>query len=179
MDIRHLPAEEIGLIGSIDRSEDVVVGYSVVAGELIPSQVTWTIPNWSRTGTGDHTVASQIAQWQPVLERGAVLLGSFDGAEFLGLAIVEPGFEPDLAWLALLHVSRPYRRRGVASALWQEAVRLSREAAAPKMYVSATRSESAVGFYLDRGCELAVPPHPDLFALEPEDIHLTLTLTAD
>jgi hypothetical protein len=40
------------------------------------------------------------------------------------------------------------------------------------MYVSAVPSGSAVGFYLSRGCELAEEPHRDLFAHEPEDIHL-------
>jgi len=44
------------------------------------------------------------------------------------------------------------------------------------MYVSATPTGSAVGFYLSRGCELADPPHAELFALEPEDIHLVCEL---
>jgi hypothetical protein len=44
------------------------------------------------------------------------------------------------------------------------------------MYVSATPTGSAVGFYLGRGCRLADPVHPDLFAQEPEDIHLVCPL---
>ncbi len=179
MDIRHLPAELVSLIGSIDRSEEVGVAYSVLDGELVSSEVNWTVLAWSPTGTGEHTVAHQISQRRPVLERGAMLLGAFEDRTFLGLSILEPRFENGLAWLAFLHVSRPYRRRGVATALWEEAALMAREAGAYKMYVSATRSASAVGFYLDRGCELAVPPHPDLFAHEPEDIHLTLTLASD
>ena len=34
----------------------------------------------------------------------------------LGAAVVDGSFVPALAWLAFLHVSRRYRRRGVASA---------------------------------------------------------------
>ena len=42
--------------------------------------------------------------------------------------------------------------------------------------MSATPTGSAVGFYLSRGCVLADPPHPQLFAEEPEDIHFVLPL---
>ena len=43
---------------------------------------------------------------------------------------------------------------------------------ATSVYVSATPTGSAVGFYLGRGCTLADPVHPALFADEPDDIHL-------
>ncbi len=87
-----------------------------------------------------------------------------------------PTFEPGLAWLATLHVSRTHRRRGVASALWEAGVALAREAGARSLYVSATPTGSAVGFYLGRGCQLADPVHLELFANEPEDIHLIYAL---
>ena len=78
-----------------------------------------------------------------------------------------------MAWLAFLYVSRPYRRSGVASALWAEAERVALGAGAESMYVSAVPSGSAVGFYLSRGCVLAgSSTHPKLYHLEPGDIHL-------
>lgn len=172
VEIRQLPGHDIALIGSIDRSEEIDIGYSVVDGDLIVRDGNWVIPTWAPDGTGEHTVAHQIALWRPVIDRGALLLGAFEDQELLGLVILEPQFEPGMAWLAFLHVSRPHRRRGAATALWDEAVRIARKTGASRMYVSATPSASAVGFYLSKGCELAVPPHPDLFALEPEDIHV-------
>jgi hypothetical protein len=33
-----------------------------------------------------------------------------------------------------------------------------------------------VGFYLRQGCRLADPVHPDLWAKEPDDIHLVCPL---
>jgi hypothetical protein len=33
-----------------------------------------------------------------------------------------------------------------------------------------------VRFYLGQGARLADPPDPELFALEPEDVHLVLDL---
>ena len=77
---------------------------------------------------------------------------------------------------ALLHVSRSYRRRGAATALWRAAADIAREAGATSMYVSATETGSAVGFYLRQGCRLADPVHPVLFEHEPEDIHLVCEL---
>ena len=79
-------------------------------------------------------------------------------------------------WLAFLHVSRPYRRRGAAQALWNVAADIAVADGAESIYVSATPTESAVGFYLRQGCRLAHPVHPDLFAAEPEDIHLVRSL---
>jgi hypothetical protein len=111
-----------------------------------------------------------------VLADGATLLGAYDGDELMGLATVHPRFEPGLAWLATLHVSRAHRRRGAASALWEAGVALALPVQARSLYVSATPTGSAVGVYLAHGCQLADPVHPKLFALEPEDTHLVCTL---
>ena len=65
-------------------------------------------------------------------------------------------FEPGLAWLAFLHVSRPFRRRGAATASWNEATQLDEDAGSDS--VSAIPTGSAVGFYLSRGCTLTRTP---------------------
>jgi hypothetical protein len=44
------------------------------------------------------------------------------------------------------------------------------------MYISSIPSSSAVGFYLAQGCKLAEEVDAELYALEPEDIHLILNL---
>jgi len=134
------------------------------------------VPPWDPVGTGPFSVAAHIAFCEPLVARGADLLGAFHGDEFMGLAVVDGRFEPDRAWLAFLHVSRPHRRRGAASALWSAAVDIALGAGARSMYVSATPTGSAVGFYLSRGCTLADPVHPDLYAMEPDDIHLVCEL---
>jgi len=81
-----------------------------------------------------------------------------------------------VAQLALLHVSRAYRRQGIATRLFQEACRLARGDGAEELYVSATPSESAVGFYRSQGCRLAEQVNEELYAEEPEDIHMIKTL---
>ncbi len=167
----------MSLVRSLDRSEHVDIEYRVVDGEL--QQVRATIPDvpaWDPVGSGPHSVAAMIEFCRSVVARGGELLGAFDGERTAGLAIVHPSFEPPRAWLALLHVSRPYRRRGAAQAMWDAAAHRAIASGATSIYVSATPTESAVGFYLEQGCQLARPVHPDLFAAEPDDIHLVCSL---
>jgi GNAT superfamily N-acetyltransferase len=172
IEVRSLPAGRIALVGDIDRSERVTSAYRVEEGSLVRFGVDWDVPGWFPEGTGGHHVASLIETLRPVVEGGGVLLGAFRDERIVGLAIVAPRFEPPMAWLAFLHVTRSERRKGVGTALWAEAERRSREAGAASMYVSATPSGPTVDFYLARGCVPVARPHPDLLAEEPEDVHL-------
>jgi ribosomal protein S18 acetylase RimI-like enzyme len=175
--VRKLSADDVSLIATIDRSEHVDVEYAVIDGRLTERPVTMTdVPPWDASGSGPHSVAAKIAFCASAIADGGVLLGAFDAASPAGFAVVDPAFEARLAWLAFLHVSRPHRRRGAARALWDEAVSLAVAADAASLYVSATPTGSAVGFYLRQGCQLADPPHPVLFDKEPEDIHFVRRL---
>ncbi len=177
--IRRLDSTDVSLIAQIDRSEHIEVEYTVVNGRLAERTVSYpNVPNWDPVGTGPFSVAAHIASCEPLVAAGADLLGAFRDGDLAGLAIIDPDFEPSLAWLAFLHVSRPHRRTGAASALWSAAAAIATAAGARQMYVSATPTGSAVGFYLSRGCNLADPVHPDLYELEPDDIHLVCDLEA-
>jgi GNAT superfamily N-acetyltransferase len=166
------------LIGAIDRSEHVDIEYVVEGGRLAERPVTMAeVPAWDPDDDGPHGVADKVRFAESVVdEHGGVVLASVDGDDVAGVVVVAPTFEPRLAWFAFLHVTRARRRSGVASALWSRSVELARGAGATQLYVSATPTGSAVGFYLSRGCRLAEPVHAQLFALEPEDIHLILDL---
>jgi len=190
--VRRLAASDVSLVAAIERSEDVDVEYEVVAGRLVERPVTVAaIPPWDPVGTGHHTVAEAVAFVAAHLAEGATLLGAFAddaarddgpgggvpvGEVLAGLAVVQPRLDADRAQLAFLHVSRPLRRRGAATALWLAAVDLARAGGATVLYVSATPTGSAVGFYLHQGCVLADPVHPTLYANEPDDVHLVLRL---
>ncbi len=130
------------------------------------------MPTFRTEGSGGHTLQSQINKWRPVVEGGGTLLAAFDGEELAGICIVVAELEPQMAWLAYMHVSRLYRRRGVGGLLWDEAERIARESGATSMYVSAIPSGPAIDFYTGHGCQPVEKPHPELFADEPEDIHL-------
>lgn len=176
MKVRVLPSDQLSIVAEIDRSEEIRIGYSVVDGELVKRDGRWSVPPWDPVGVGEHSVAHMQTWLTPILGSGAILLGAFDGDQAVGMAVVQTDFKPDLAWLAALHVTREYRRHGVASALWMECARIARASGASSMYVSSAPTGSAVGFYLKRGCDLTPHPDPDLFACEPEDIHLVCSL---
>ncbi len=177
MEIRRLAIEDVGVVGLIDRSERVEREYEVVNGTLTERPVTMTeIPPWATTGTGPFTAATQVDSCRERIPQGGQLLAAFDGDEVFGAAVVEPAFDPPLARLSFLHVSRPCRRRGVATELWRAAVREAIAASAGVLYVSAVPTGSAVAYYLSHGCVLADPPHAILFEEEPDDIHLVLAL---
>lgn len=176
-EVQRLGFDDVGLIAGIDRSEHVDVEYAVVDGRLIERPVSMAdIPRWDAVGAGPHSVAAKVAFCAPLVAGGAALFGAFEGDRLLGLAVVDGSFEPRLASLAFLHVSREVRRRGAASALWDAAIQEAVQARAESIYVSATPTGSAVGFYLSRGCRLADPVHPALYAREPDDIHLACSL---
>jgi ribosomal protein S18 acetylase RimI-like enzyme len=172
IEIRELGADGIELIRQIDRSEHIDTLYTVKDGRLDSESVEIDVPPWDADGHGDHSSAVRITELRPLVESGAALLGAFIDDRFAGIAIVDPTFEGSTAWFTFLHVSRAYRRRGVAAALWAAGVEVAAAAEATSLYVSATPSGSAIGFYTSRGCRLATPPHPALLAEEPEDIHL-------
>jgi hypothetical protein len=64
----------------------------------------------------------------------------------------------------------------VASRLVGEVERRAVADGARELYVSAMPSVPAVGFYLARGFRVTDEVDPDLFAQEPEDIHLVKPL---
>ena len=175
IETRRLAPTDFRLLGDLDRSERVTHAYRIDDGSLRRFEVDWDIPDWF-PGEGPHHVGTHIADMAPAFDAGGILLGAFDGEDVAGLAIVVPGFEDRMAWLAFLHVSRPYRRHGVGAMLWDEAAGLARAEGSTSMYVSAIPSGPAVDFYVGRGCRPIAEPHPALLAEEPDDLHLVCPL---
>jgi GNAT superfamily N-acetyltransferase len=174
--IRELPHEDIDRVGEIDRSEHITTGYVVKNGVLESRQVDWRVPRWSEDPSRGFSVQTRIEEWKPLLDDRGVLLGALDGDTLAGIAILRPELSEGIAQLAALYVDRKYRRRGVATALVAEVERLARKEGAAKLYISAVPSESAVGFYLERGFAPTEHVNRELFDLEPDDIHMTKTL---
>ena len=174
--ITRLKPGEIERIAELDRSEHVTRAYEVEAAVLTQTEVDWKVPNWFISGDGDHSLSEQIAFCRSHLDQGGVLLGAINDHLLAGIAVVRPKLRGDMAQLVFLHVSRGFRRHGIGKRLMHEACDIARSAGARHIYVSAVPSESAVGFYLSQGCRLAELVDPELYALEPEDIHLTLEL---
>jgi ribosomal protein S18 acetylase RimI-like enzyme len=177
IEIQHLPPEAIYRLGEIDRTEQVTSGYTYANGELKAETVEWNVPNWHKEDrSGGHSIPALMRGFKPIMDAGGVLVGALDGDKLAGIALLRYKLTDTLAQLAGLFVSHDYRRQGIACRLTAEVIRLAREDGAKGLYVSATPSESAVGFYLSQGFRPTNQPHPELLALEPKDIHMVLPL---
>jgi GNAT superfamily N-acetyltransferase len=94
----------------------------------------------------------------------------------VGIAVLRYRLTAGLAQLAALFVDRAHRQQGIATALTDVVIRLARGDGAQELYVSATPSESAIGFYTSQGFTLAQPVNSELYEQEPDDIHLVRPL---
>jgi ribosomal protein S18 acetylase RimI-like enzyme len=177
IDYRPLTPADLDRIGDIDRTERIRTGFLQHGDRLEEIAVDWDAPPWSREGVGEHSVAGQRSECERYLRAGATAFGAFDGDVLVGIGIAKAHVRPGLAQLAYLHVSDGYRGRGIGRRLSDELERLSRAAGDTAMVVSATPSANTVRFYLGRGFEPMAEPLPELYELEPEDVHLRKSLT--
>lgn len=175
MIIKQLDKAALARISEIDRSEHVTLGYVYEDGKLRARAGDWHILRWT-TDDSEYSVGAKIKEWSPLLDQSGVLLGAFKEELLVGFAILRFHLTETMAQLAVLHVSKEHRRQGIARALTTQGSQMAKESGATSFYVSAAPTESAVGFYQSQGFELASKVHPELYALEPEDIHMTKTL---
>jgi len=167
---RELLRQEIGRVWNIDRSEVVDNIYHFENGTLVLRPQHYDIPGWP---------PGEAQKYTPILldcfDRGGWFHGAFDHGELIGVVVLEStriGRHKDQLQLKFLHVGRSYRNQGLGTQLFELAKATAREKGARRLYISATPSENTVNFYLRLGCSVTGEPDPDLFELEPEDIHL-------
>lgn len=169
---RELSRAEIPQVWNIDRSELVKNVYRFGNGTLTLHREPIEVAGWP---------SGEAEKYTPILldcfDRGGWFHGAFDEARLIGVAVLESRFigtPTDELQLKFLHVSCSYRGRGFGAKLFELAKATARERGAKRLYVSATPSEKTVNFYMRLGCKIAKEPDPELFELEPEDIHLEL-----
>lgn len=172
---RRLTRGDLARIGDIDRTEQIDVLYVQHGERLERVEGDWSARAWLE-GEGEHSVGAQRAACERLLDDGAVALGAFDGSRLVGIGVVLPHLRPGLAQLAFLHVSAGYRAAGIGRRLSDELERIAREAGDTDIVVSATPSENTVRFYLGRGYAPLAEPLPELYELEPEDVHMAKAL---
>jgi len=170
LEFRLLGRDELELIWTIDRAEFIERIYRLEDGELRLHPHNFDVPGWD---------PENVQRWTPLFyesyDLGAMYFGAFDGGALVGIAMLDTiwrGPQRDLLALELFHVGRDYRGTGVGTRLFEQARDGARERGARGLYVSATPTENTIRFYLGRGCVVLETPDAELFALEPEDIHL-------
>lgn len=173
---RQLAAGELCRLAEIDRTESITAAYTQHGEELEERIVDWQVPPFFAEGDNDHTLAYQIAFCQRHLAAGGTAVGAFDGERLVGIGVVTPHVRPGIAQLAYLQVSDGYRGQGVGRKLCEMMDDIARAAGDTAMVVSATPSVNTVRFYMGRGFRPTAEPLPELYALEPEDVHLSREL---
>jgi GNAT superfamily N-acetyltransferase len=159
-------------LGEIDRTERIDTLYVQDGARLVRRFGDFSAPPWFPEGEGEHSVAHQRAECERYLAAGGIALGAFVDGQLVGIGIVRPKIRPGIAHFAFLYVSNGHRAQGIGGHLSEELERLAREAGDAAMVVSATPSLNTVRFYLHRGFEPMAEPLPELYTLEPEDVHL-------
>lgn len=169
---RRLLARDLARIGEIDRTERIEALYVQHGCRLETRVGDWSARAWFSEGVGEHSVAHQRADCERHLAAGGMALGAFADGRLVGIGIVVPHIRPGLAQLAFLHVSNGYRARGIGGHLSEELERLAREQGDTTMVVSATPSLNTVRFYRQRGFRPMSAALPELYELEPDDVHM-------
>lgn len=172
---RELSREEINNIWGIDRSEIIEAVYYLENGALVLKPEQYDMHGWPPGEAEKYTAILEACY-----DRGGWFYALFDGKLLAGAAVLESRFigkNGDQLQLKFLHISRAYRKQGLGRRLFHLAADEARRRGARNLYISATPSENTIHFYLDLGCRLASQPDPELFELEPEDIHLEYDLT--
>jgi len=170
MIIRTLQRDEIHLLWQIDRREIIENIFYLRNGELVLVPEHFDMQGWPPGEAEYYTLILTDCY-----DRGGIFWGAFEDEQIVGAAILENKFigsKHDTLQLKFLHVSRDQRKHGLGSKLFHLAVEKAKSLGASKLYISATPSENTINYYMRLGCVPATEIDPELFTLEPEDVHL-------
>lgn len=168
--IQQLSQDNLQDVAHIDVSEEGTRRYKVVNTQLEVIEQAWERPFWDAAAW-----PLRLQSWAAKLEPD-LYLGAYDGERMVGIAGLRYKLTPTMAQLTSLYINRAHRQQGVASQLVSEVIRLSAASGAQAIYVSSKPSIPAVGFYTRQGFRLTAEPHPDLYELQPLDIHMVRPL---
>lgn len=168
--IREMGLEEAMKIQEIDRSEIIESIYRCVNGVLEQITKGHECSNWD-----DAQLAQLLARFKHEVSHGGFAVGAFDYERLVGFGVLGHqlrGKNQDQLQIDLLYVSRDYRRQGIGKRITDALSKEAKNRGAMYLYISSTETQSAVRFYQSIGGELAEVVDSELFALEPEDIHM-------
>lgn len=174
IEYRPLDPAEIERTDEIDRTETIDYIYRLRRGKLALEAHHRQVRGWQ---PGSLEASKQVMR--ECMSRGGAAWGAFVEERLVGIAVLDGKrieSDHDALDLYFLHVSSNYRGRGIGRSLVGLVAHRARELGARRLYVSATPSQNTINFYQGAGFELASLVDPELFRLEPEDIHMDLQL---
>lgn len=166
--------EEFNLLKEIDRSEIVNKKYKLKNNSLILVDDYYNITSWI-----DAEVNEYINRMNDIYNSKGLIIGAFDNNKIVGIGALDKvlcGQNKDKYKLDLLYIHHDYRSQGIG----KEIVNLFKKEAIKdninSLYISATPFKNTMDFYLSLGAILTNEVDEELFKLEPDDIHLELSV---
>lgn len=160
-------------LDGFDRYQKVSSCWRLSFGAYVLKPVGY-IEDWSLSEK--RALAERILEG---IDRGDMAYGAFTGGNIVGFAYLDVrpfGSAAQYVDLAELHVSAPFRGRGIGRRLFAMACDGAREAAAQKLYISAHSAEDSIAAYKSYGCTEAAEINAELAEKEPFDLQLEYLL---
>ena len=174
MKIRALRKEEIEKVRNLNRSEIIEQIYYLKDGQLILEDEFYNIKGWVPA-----ELEQSIKRLHDINDRNGTLIGAFNSDRLIAISALESKFigrRKDQLQLYFHHVDSQHRRKGIGAKLLQQVMEKAKKLGAKKLYISAIPSKNTIDFYLHMGCRLTSELNSELYRLEPDDIHLELTI---
>jgi len=174
LNYRVLQKAEIRKVKEIDRRDYSEAIYQMKEGKIVD-----VAKIFNHRGFSSEQFEQITASLEALHDQGGMVFGAFDGATLVGISALENSFRGqnrDTLKLDVLWISRSYREQGVGKKLVKIVKQKAKQLGAKKLYISSTESKNTVDFYLKIGAVLTAEIDPELFELEPHDIHLELKI---
>jgi ribosomal protein S18 acetylase RimI-like enzyme len=168
--IREMLLEEAARVKEIDRSESIELIYRLNGSELEQLAAKHECSNWN-----ENQLRQLVGRFEHEVNNGGYAVGAYDHGQLVGFGVLGNKFRgknKDQLHIDMLYVSKDYRRQGIGRQLMNELSTKAINRGAKYLYISSTETQSAVHFYQGIGSELVEEVDPELFELEPHDIHM-------
>ena len=165
-----LQQHQLDALWQIDRSEIIDTLYRLQDGELQPYSDYYDVRGWD-----PHDRETYTPIHEQCFARGGAFFALFEKGQIVAAAAVDTlprGPQQNLHQLLFFYVGAAQRGKGLGKILFRRCLQQARKGGVQGLYVSSIPNKNTVDFYLSQGCQVIDQPDAELFAREPEDIHL-------
>lgn len=171
---QNLDAGNLDRIREIDREEDISGIYEHHDGKLVLISQEIYVKAFPKEELNEI-----IQRQHKLLNEGGEVIGAFHENMLVGVVSIENkrrGRLIEYCKMDILYLSKQFRGLGIGHNLIEKSKVIARQFGATKLYISATPSKNTVDFYLKHHASLVEEVDEELFAMEPNDIHLEIIL---
>ena len=120
-----------------------------------------------------------LNRFRETIRSGGKAFGCFEGNRLVGYVTLNAevfGIHEKYVLLDQLFISEEYRNQGIGKELVTMCKKQAVLFGAEKIYLCSASAEDTIAFYKKLGCKAATERNEELFAEDPNDIQLELTL---